>query len=216
MIPKRVFRWRGGFALALLQIILTTIVWVSDSQAQRTKLPEWFDFTTRLSSPAAPNETRVLRRGAVLYPLVRGSRALHQPMVLCEDLTLHFDEKGQSQLVRVQGFCVGLGQPAASPPEAFDWEITAGMAPTVAAARACQDARKQKAGERGFGAWQGRLAWSVPCQGSFSECYEKFAILAEDRYRRPLRMLIDDRTCDVRDLMKKLKRVGYSLDCYHH
>ena len=106
----------------------------SVAKAQVGSGPRGFDFETKLWAPAFANKMKELPRGALLRPLRSGSSEdEYQPIVICDDLVLHFDQAGFSRKpVHVRGFCRVAGFKAVvGTPEDFVWEVTAAVDPDI-------------------------------------------------------------------------------------
>lgn len=109
-----------------------------------TSEPTTFKFDAKFFSPEHSGKSLILPAGSILHPVVPGrletkdadttmgsedSKNLYQPVTLCSELKLDFDNDGYSQYVQIDGFCLGPGLPI--PPTGTVWTLSGVISQTM-------------------------------------------------------------------------------------
>src|SRR6185295_11545382 len=98
--------------LSLFLLLLISLFAPMGMGEPRARSVRIFAFATRFQRPPQAPGTVTLHKGTTLQPINPNDRRLiYQSLVLCNDVELHFDANGLSQLADIKGFCYNMGLP---------------------------------------------------------------------------------------------------------
>ena len=208
---------------AIIGVLLVLMFYCgADQDAQGVDPPQYFWYkTTQLRSLEFRGQTVPIKRGRVLYPLTTGeSRERYQPILLCNDLELSFDESGLSQPVDFEGFChAAKYTPAtkARPEEKLQWEVTGVRKPDLAMSRCDEEKRRALRA--------GQIAIPLPinpdakkrelhCPYQIEDtCIDQWRIDVEPLYKMDYDEILAAKKCSPTEWIRRGKRIGFILVC---
>lgn len=216
---------RAFWALGML--LLWTLLNGAGAAAQAQGTPQYFRIKgAQVRSPANRGKRVSLERGKVLFPMTSGeNRERYQPILLCKDLDLSFDEYGLSPPVDFEGFCYAANYiPAthAKPEEKLQWEVTKISRPDLAIGE-CEQTKQAGIREEQIRTPPQMNPESdsrrVYCrQSTVKLCFQEWAVEIKSISEKDVEDLIADRICSYGDWNRKgiLERVGWFLECRTH
>ena len=194
-------------ASAPILVFCTGLFLFSPRGQSQEILRSFTDIEVRLHSASRAAGIQTFKKGRLLQPINSSHPELpYQPVVLCRDIEVYFDENGVSDLVKFDGFCHGPGHLPVEDSSHFEWWVTRWSDPVIAKSAACDDALKAWTKHEVIGTrLPGDEKKQLLCRGTLDECRAEFnyMLLKDRRFRMDLRTLEDEKICHMAEYFQE-------------